>query len=176
MSNEIEPPHLTSNEFFFYQDLREKWKHEDHLINQRVTWLLSSQGFLLAGYGGLAAIRAGLRSSGGHPPLTIEVVTAALIGISIPIAALLVLGYLKKGILAAIMAMKRIKQTRAERVDKGLFPEVLHVDVLDQTTDEGSQAPVRLATGLGPSSFRVEPNRQNGRSSSSPVGMWAGCL
>jgi hypothetical protein len=28
----------------------------------------------------------------------------------------------------------------------------------------------------GPSSFRVEPNRQNGRSSSSPVGMWAGCL
>jgi hypothetical protein len=28
----------------------------------------------------------------------------------------------------------------------------------------------------GPSSFRVEPNSQNGRSSSSPVGLWAGCL
>jgi hypothetical protein len=28
----------------------------------------------------------------------------------------------------------------------------------------------------GPSSFRVEPNSQNRWSSSSPVGMWAGCL
>jgi pimeloyl-ACP methyl ester carboxylesterase len=33
-----------------------------------------------------------------------------------------------------------------------------------------------LLSCFGPSSFRVEPNRQNGRSSSSPVGMWAGCL
>ena len=29
---------------------------------------------------------------------------------------------------------------------------------------------------LGPSSFRVEPNSQNHCSSSSPVGLWAGCL
>ena len=29
---------------------------------------------------------------------------------------------------------------------------------------------------VGPSSFRVEPNSQNPWSSSSPVGMWAGCL
>ena len=28
----------------------------------------------------------------------------------------------------------------------------------------------------GPSSFRVEPNSQNRWSSSSPVGMWAGCI
>jgi hypothetical protein len=28
----------------------------------------------------------------------------------------------------------------------------------------------------GPSSFRVEPHSQNRWSSSSPVGMWAGCL
>ncbi len=28
----------------------------------------------------------------------------------------------------------------------------------------------------GPSSFRVEPNSQNGWSSSRPVGMWAGCI
>lgn len=28
----------------------------------------------------------------------------------------------------------------------------------------------------GPSSFRVEPNSQNQWSSSSPVGMWAGCF
>jgi hypothetical protein len=29
---------------------------------------------------------------------------------------------------------------------------------------------------VGPSSFRVEPNSQNRWSSSSPVGMWAGCI
>lgn len=28
---------------FIYDDLREKWKHEDNLINQCVTWLLSAQ-------------------------------------------------------------------------------------------------------------------------------------
>ncbi len=28
----------------------------------------------------------------------------------------------------------------------------------------------------GPSSFRVEPNSQNRGSSSSPGGMWAGCI
>jgi hypothetical protein len=44
------------NEELLYADLREKWKHEDELINQRVTWLLQSQGFLLASYGAIAAI------------------------------------------------------------------------------------------------------------------------
>jgi hypothetical protein len=34
----------------------------------------------------------------------------------------------------------------------------------------------RLSQLKGPSSFRVEPNIQNRWSSSSPVGMWAGCL
>ena len=33
-----------------------------------------------------------------------------------------------------------------------------------------------LGTRQGPSSFRVEPNIDNGWSSSSPVGMWAGCI
>jgi hypothetical protein len=41
---------------------------------------------------------------------------------------------------------------------------------------KGFVCPRCEGTAAGPSSFRVEPNRQNGRSSSSPVGMWAGCL
>ena len=39
---------------FLYADLREKYKHEDELINRRVSWLLQSQGFLLATYGLIA--------------------------------------------------------------------------------------------------------------------------
>jgi uncharacterized membrane protein len=34
-----------------YQDLREKWVHEDDLLNHRVTWLLLSQTLLFAAYG-----------------------------------------------------------------------------------------------------------------------------
>ena len=42
----------------------------------------------------------------------------------------------------------------------------------------GVEALFTSALGLqpGPSSFRVEPNSQNASSSSSPVGMWAGCI
>lgn len=29
---------------------RRKWEHEDHLINQRLTWLLNSQSLLFAAY------------------------------------------------------------------------------------------------------------------------------
>ncbi len=46
-NNELEYPDKEK----LYDDLREKWKHEDNLINQRVTWLLNSQAFLLAAYG-----------------------------------------------------------------------------------------------------------------------------
>jgi hypothetical protein len=34
-----------------YEDLREKWVHEDDLLNHRVTWLLLSQTLLFAAYG-----------------------------------------------------------------------------------------------------------------------------
>jgi len=34
-----------------YQDLREKWVHEDDLLDHRVTWLLLSQTLLFAAYG-----------------------------------------------------------------------------------------------------------------------------
>lgn len=30
---------------------RERWWHEDHLINQRTTWLLTTQGILAGGFG-----------------------------------------------------------------------------------------------------------------------------
>lgn len=36
-----------------YDRLREKWVHEDEVINHRLTWLLVSQTILFAGYGAL---------------------------------------------------------------------------------------------------------------------------
>ena len=34
-----------------YQEDREKWIHEDNLVNNRLTWLILSQTILFAGYG-----------------------------------------------------------------------------------------------------------------------------
>ena len=53
------------------------------------------------------------------------------------------------------------------------FAEALAIpqsEVVDALSYQG------IAQWDGPSSFRVEPNSQNCLSSSSPVGMWAGCL
>ncbi len=40
-----------ANQAGSYQDLREKWVHEDNLVNHRLTWLLVSQTLMFAGYG-----------------------------------------------------------------------------------------------------------------------------
>jgi hypothetical protein len=39
---------FTTSDFVF---LREEIRHEDNLINQRLSWLVSSQAFLLTGRG-----------------------------------------------------------------------------------------------------------------------------
>ena len=36
-----------------YKRLRDKWEHEDEVINHRLTWLLVSQTILFAGWGAL---------------------------------------------------------------------------------------------------------------------------
>ena len=39
-----------------YEALREKWVHEDNLVNHRVTWLLYAQTILFAAYGILLTV------------------------------------------------------------------------------------------------------------------------
>jgi hypothetical protein len=34
-----------------YRTLREKWVHEDHVVNHRLTWLILSQAMLMGAYG-----------------------------------------------------------------------------------------------------------------------------
>jgi len=50
-------------------------------------------------------------------------------------------------------------------------------DLLSLTFNVANAPLLNIAMDFaGPSSFRVEPNSQNRWSSSSPVGMWAGCI
>ena len=74
------------------------------------------------------------------------------------------------------MALRRIHFGIADRGAR----EVVDADLADyfNTIPHGDllRCVARRVADGGPSSFRVEPNSQNRWSSSSPVGMWAGCL
>ncbi len=41
-----------------YTDRREKWVHEDDLLNHRMNWLLASQGLMFAGYAVIIKLEA----------------------------------------------------------------------------------------------------------------------
>ena len=135
-----------------YDDLREKWKHEDELINKRVTWLLSSQGFLLAAYG----VVAGLLYKPAEVTSTTTVTAGTKVGafslllleLALPVVALFVLHFLKLGISAAVKAMREIKRTLADHQKNGRTWSKMRVDILQETTDHGAWAPVRLSTAL----------------------------
>jgi hypothetical protein len=136
------------DEKLLYADLREKWKHEDELINQRVTWLLQSQGFLLASYGAIAAIIIAASPAGKTPAVKSTVIPLLVIEAALPLIALAVLGFLRAGISAAVRAMRKLKHDLADHQRHGRVWPGIAVDVLQETTDEGASAPLRLAAGL----------------------------
>jgi hypothetical protein len=126
-----------------YADLREKWKHEDDLINQRVTWLLTSQGFLLTAFGVIAKLR--LEEQEGVLPITTLVgfteklwVLYSVGELLIAVGAVVVTFFLRDGIVAAALAMREIKvelvrHKRARRVWRGI-----KVDILKGTSRAGA--------------------------------------
>jgi hypothetical protein len=63
-----------------YRALREQWTHEDLLVNQRLIWLMLSDGLLLTAYGTISA--SNLRWMALGFPLFGLAVTA-LVGVSI---------------------------------------------------------------------------------------------
>jgi hypothetical protein len=133
-----------------YADLREKWKHEDDLINQRVTWLLTSQGFLLTAFGVIAKLRLDEEKS-VFPITTLARFTEkvwALYSVGellIVVGAVVVTFFLKEGIVAAALAMREIKadlvrHKRARRVWRGI-----KVDILKGTTRAGASPAQAMA-------------------------------
>ncbi len=136
------------DEKILYADLREKWKHEDELINRRVTWLLQTQGFLLAAYGVIANINIGRKPDQAQAWIERILTPTSLVEVAVPIAALYVLHFLLGGIRAAVRAMVQIKRDlKAHQDGNRLWPKI-KVDVLNETTDEGAEAPIRLARAM----------------------------
>src|SRR5215475_5395996 len=96
--SEVTPP-LSGNEFSF---LREEIRHEDGLVNQRLSWLVSSQSFLITGF----AIALNGPAQSRFPNYTR--LNAALVFL-LPIAGMLVCMVSYLTIFAALLHMKNIR-------------------------------------------------------------------
>jgi hypothetical protein len=84
------------------ETIRERIEHEDNLLNQRVSWIVSSQAFLLTGYAMLINAPAQFRSE--------ELVRYhALLMKLIPLKSICVTVLLWFGILAGILAMRDLR-------------------------------------------------------------------
>src|SRR3954464_9659948 len=84
------------------QEIRRRIEHEDNLLNQRVSWIVSSQAFLLTGYAILLNAPLQFRSE--------EFVRAhALLMKLIPFTSICVTVLLWFSILAGILAMRDLR-------------------------------------------------------------------
>ncbi|MGC4094899.1 MAG: hypothetical protein QM756_44675 [Polyangiaceae bacterium] len=88
------------------KELREKWVHEDHLINHRLTWLLTSQTILLGAYG---LVNQRLSDWFFCPTESQLKHTVFLLNV-IPWVGIAVSGFLLLGLVAAGRAMKIIRR------------------------------------------------------------------
>jgi hypothetical protein len=131
-----------------YADLREKWKHEDELINQRVTWLLNSQAFLLSSFGVLAKFRveaealAGDISSIATSPLWWLFSLGEFL---VALCALTTIYYLKQGISAAISALRALKRQLVTLKRARVIWRGVKLDVLPGITRAGASPAQEMA-------------------------------
>ncbi len=138
---------------FLYEDLREKWKHEDELVHQRIGRLLAWEVFFLSAHGLLMSLRAG-KVPGGTKILENLLVSIngtpiqplALVGLSLPLIGLAIVYHTWSTISAAFMAMDTLKKTHNEK-DLKICPDV---DVAKETTDKG-----RNSTYILPGIFAI---------------------
>jgi hypothetical protein len=91
-----------------YVYFREEMRHEDDLINQRVSWLVGSQAFLLGGFGTLITWGYGSNVAGMD-----EIKRFMLVGL--PVAGILsvLAGYVT--ILGAVMHLRGVRQFVAKK-------------------------------------------------------------
>jgi hypothetical protein len=98
-------PEIDWREYLFY---REELRHEDNLINQRVSWLVGSQAFLLGGFATLITQVHGVRVS-----MLDEIRDYMIIGL--PVAGILggLANYVT--ILGAVLHVRGVRQLVADR-------------------------------------------------------------
>jgi hypothetical protein len=89
-----------------YELIREQITHEDSLINQRLNWLLLSQGFLFAAF---TSIVTSTSYSGGKLAL-IDPLFASRILFGIPITGLLLNFFSYFGLHAAYQSLKHLRE------------------------------------------------------------------
>jgi len=84
------------------ETIRERIEHEDNLLNQRVSWIVSSQAFLLTGYAMLLNAPMQLRNE--------EFVRAhTLLMKLVPLTSIIVTALLWFSVLAGILAMHDLR-------------------------------------------------------------------
>jgi hypothetical protein len=87
----------TPNQIELYNEGRERWMHEDELINQRLIWLLTSQSLLFAGYGFLLQL--------DKSPLPQQ---AKYFATLVPLTGLLLSVVLMVSVIAAVLEILRL--------------------------------------------------------------------
>lgn len=128
-----------------YENLRDKWVHEDDLVNHRVTWLLTSQAFLLGAFGILTKLRLDWRQQNLSDDRLAEVLTPFSLGeLMTPFLSIFVLVFLGRGIFAAFRAMDEIRAQLTRFQCSGRIMIGLKVDVLPDTTEDGARAPKQM--------------------------------
>ena len=90
------------------ETIRKRIEHEDNLLNQRVSWIVSSQAFLLTGYAILLNAPLQLRSEHFER-------SHALLMKLIPLTSICVTVLLWFGILAGIWAMRDLRACAERR-------------------------------------------------------------
>lgn len=100
-------------------DARDRWRHEDELINQRLTWLLSAHALLGAGYAWLryrqAEVRLEFQKLAPTPPALLAEVQRYLAELDELMGFLALVGLgvtllVGLGIVAACLAQNRLKR------------------------------------------------------------------
>jgi len=149
IENLLIDPEERSDQFFrrnfhpspmqLYKDLREKWVHEDGLINQRVTWLLTYQAFLFTAFGVIVQIRFGFDETIRSDSCFWRVFSPYSLGeLVIVLNAVITIRFLRKGIVAAVDAMELLNCKLREHKDTGRIWSDARIEVFDHTTIAGA--------------------------------------
>jgi len=106
-----------------YKEYRDKWEHEDLLINHRISWLFITQTILLTGY-----INILLNDSGIIPQKEIlncmaflGIIFSSVIGISI-FAAIIAMNDLKKNFKGKQLVETSIRATKLGFIASKMMP------------------------------------------------------
>lgn len=119
--NETQKPHD-------YVSYREKWVHEDDLINHRLNWLLMTQTILFAAYGLLLDNQPDTTANdnlGRNVDALIKV---------LPYLGIAVSGLIFLGVLGAVGAMYALRRNRTKEVKEMDIDAALWTSILGQLT------------------------------------------